>query len=229
MAEYKEEWSVVELAEFYNESESWIEEEDRLLKWAESPIFEKQPLSKIAMNCIYIDLSNAVTGILKTAIELEPCGLLSKIYRSDFFDKIHIAKTPKSIFRNSTEYKSWMEKSYLFDDSVLFSIPIEHEQIEHFDRKIPFEPLHFSKDVLKLPAASIVFHDLYEIVVILREAKPTTTLKSSVASSSSSERNSGKTKKVRISDDLPKEYVFSNMVPVSGKRRTRKTHHTSRP
>jgi hypothetical protein len=35
----------------------------------------------------------------------------------------------------------------------------------------------------------------------------------------------GKTKKVRISDDSPKEFVFSKINPVSGKRRTQKLYN----
>ena len=200
----------------------WIEEEENLLNWAENPNFEKKPLHQIAIKFIYVSSETSYEGILKTSIILDPQEHFSALHKSVFFDKINEAKTPKTLFDNDIcEVHKWLEKSYTFDTAAIYSIPIDHEQINQFDPKLPFMPLNFSKDIAKIHCSLSVFHDLYEIVVIMREVRNTVNLKSIIKDGT----KMGKTKKVRISDDSPKEYVFSKTRPVSGKRRTKKTHH----
>lgn len=213
-------WQIINKSTRRVES-NWIEEEEYLLNWAENPNFEKQPLNQIAIKLIYVSSEALGAGILKTSIKLEPQQHSSILHKSVFFDKINDAKKPKNLFNNDIcDKNEWLEKSYMFDTAAIYSIPIDHEQINQFDSKLPFTPLNFSNDIAKINCSISVFHDLYEIVVIMREVKNTIGLKSIIKDGT----KMGKTKKVRISEDSPKEYVFSKTRTVSGKRRTKKTH-----
>ena len=218
-------WQIINKSNSRFESNpKWIEEEEDLLNWAENPNFEKQPLKQIAVTFIYVssDTSNAkleyiCTGILHTFIKLDPHEHYSILHKSDFFDKITQAKSPKTLFDDDTYKSDWLEKTYMFDNAAIYCIPIDHEQI---NPKSTFTQLNFSKDTVKIHCSLSVFHDLYEVVVIMREVKNVVRLKSIIKDGT----KMGKTKKVRISDDSPKEFVFSKMRPVSGKRRTKKMH-----
>lgn len=213
-------WQIINKSTHRVES-TWIEEEENLLNWAENPNFEKQPLKQIAIKLIYVSSEALGAGILKTSIKLEPQQHFSILHKSEFFNKINEAKTPKMLFDNDVcENNKWLEKSYTFDNAAIYSIPIDHEQINQFDPKLPFTPLNFSNDIAKINCSISVFHDLYEIIVIMREVNTALGLKSIIKDGT----KMGKTKKVRISDDSPKEYLFSKTRPVSGKRRTKKTH-----
>jgi len=207
----------------------WIEEEETLLNWAENPNFEKQPLSQIEVKFVYVNsqesfdakVENIVAGILHTSIQLKPHDRFSILHKSVLFDKINEAKTPNTLFDNDMCNKNkWLEKLYMFDSAAIYSIPNYNEQNDQFDLKVAFNPLNFSKDIAKIHCSLSVFHDLYEIVVIMREIKNTIGLKSIIKDGT----KIAKTKKVRISDDLPKEYIFSKTKPVAGKRRTKKAH-----
>lgn len=213
-----ESWHIVGKTPYSNDDSEWIEEEDRLINWAEAPLFVKLPLDNVEIRFIYVTATNDIIGSLKTAIDLEPLEMSSLIYRSEFYDKVTIAKTPCSIFTESNQSHDWMQKTYTFEDAAMYLIPPVHDQLEFFDKKIPFVPFHFSKDVVKIPNSFPIFHDIYEIIVIMREVKPISNLKSGSRLCS----KPGKTKKVRISDDSPKEFIYSNITPVSGKRRTKK-------
>ena len=227
-------WQIINKSTLRIESK-WIEEEENILNWAENPNFEKQPLTQITIKCIYvIDFSTTCAspeyfanseslgaGVLKTSIKLDPQQHSSILHKSAFFDKINEAKNPKMLFDNDIcDINKWLKKSYTFDNAAIYSISIDHEQINQFNPKLPFTPLIFSNDIAKINCSISVFHDLYEIIVIMREVKNTIGLKSIIKDVT----KMGKTKKVRISDDSPKEYVFSKLRPVSGKRRTKKTH-----
>jgi hypothetical protein len=220
-------WQIINKSTKRVESK-WIEEEENLLNWAENPNFEKQPLKQIAIKCIYVSsdildtkIGHIGEGILQTSIKLEPQEHFSILHKSEFFNKINEAKTPKMLFGNDVcENNKWLEKSYTFDNAAIYSIPIDHEQINQFDPNVPFTQLNFSKDIAKIHCSLSVFHDLYEIIVIMREVNTVLGLKSIIKDTT----KMGKTKKVRISDDSPKEYLFSKTRPVSGKRRTKKAH-----
>jgi hypothetical protein len=109
------------------------------------------------------------------------------------------------------------EKTYIFEDAAIYHISNDHETIDAINTKQVWTTIHFHKDVEKIPNSLLVFQDLSEIFVIMREVKRRGLLKDG--------SRPGKTKKVRISDDSPKEYVFSKLNPVSGKRRTQKLHN----
>ena len=216
-------WNIIDKHKYSDDDSNWIEEEDRLLNWAESSNFEKTPLNHTSIHFIYLNLERDIVGILKTEIELENNETSAVLYRSDFFDKIATAKTPQNIFTEPVDplQKSWLEKTYHYEDSAIYSIPICNDNDEYQDKKTPYCPLNFSKDVMKITASLSVFHDIYDIVVIMREANPISALKSIIKPVTS---KPGKTKKVRISDDIPNEYVFSKHNPVSGKRRTKRVY-----
>ena len=194
----------------------WIEEEDLLLDWAENTNFEKYPLNKIAMTFVYVDLEHSVVGVAKSFIELEKRERSSILHRSDFFDKVRLANNPSSISDPGIR-SEWSEKTYTFEDAAIYHIPNDHETIDAINTKQVWTAIHFHKDVEKIPNSLLVFQDLSEIFVIMREVKRRGVLKDG--------SKMGKTKKVRISDDSPKEYVFSKLNPVSGKRRTQKLYN----
>lgn len=221
-----------------NSKPTWIEEEELLLNWAENPNFYKQPLDIIAITFIYVKPEQpgdfyTATGTIKTAIDLgKHNSSFSVIKKSDFFEKVEKAKTPKQLVDNSisnANANEWLSSTYIFDSAAIYSIPIDHEHINQFNPTIPFIPLQFSNNIAKIYSSLNIFHDLYEIIVIMKEMPPISLpppptlneLKSILKDGS----KIGKTKKVRISDELPKEYVFSKIKPISGKKRTRKSRN----
>ncbi len=236
-------WRIQIVEKYIIPKTDWIEEEDLLLDWAENANFEKLPPSKIAITIIYVDLDHSVVGIAKSYIDLEPRERSSILYRSEFFDKIRLANNPFCL-RNSNgvsttcaalrinpqtpstiskeiediDENKWLKKTYVFEDAAIYHIPNDHENIENVNANIVLTPVHFNKDVEKIHNALLVFHDLSEIFVIMREVKKIGVLKSIIRDGT----NMSKTKKVRITDDSPKEFVFSKLNPVSGKRRTQK-------
>jgi hypothetical protein len=66
-------------------------------------------------------------------------SIYSILNTSEFLTIVNKAKTPLTLFDNTThdEHK-WLENKYIFDDAVICSIPIEYEQMERTDFKIPF-------------------------------------------------------------------------------------------
>jgi hypothetical protein len=196
----------------------WIEEEERLLNWSENPIFEKLPLNKIAIRFIYVNAENNIVGAINNSIDLEINDTSSILGRSGLFDKVTYAKTPKSIFPKLLGSHPWLEKTYKFEDVAIYSIAKTHEYIDEAENTTTFIPLRFSNDAAKIPSSLLVFHDLYEIIVILKEYENLPILKSVLKK----KQGIGKTKKVRISDDSPTEFVYSNAKLHSNKRRTHK-------
>ena len=201
---------------------NWIEEEDFLLDWADNANFEKYPLNKILLTFVYVDVGQSVVGVAKAFVDLERREHSAILHRSDFFDKVREANNPKLILQKnpytSELQDEWLEKTYTFEDAAIYHINNDHENIDNINPIL--KPIHFHKDVEKIPISLLVFQDLSEIFVIMREVKKMGVLKSGMKDMS----KIGKTKKVRISDDSPKEYVFSKLNPVAGKRRTRKAH-----
>jgi len=206
------------------EKSNWIENEDILIDWAENANFEKTPLNKIAATFIYVNAEHVVAGVAKTFIDLEMRERSSILHKTAFFNTVKIANNPKSIFDKNPskdiDLDEWLSKTYTFEDAATFHVSVDHETIDNINPKQLVIPLSFNKDYEKIPSALSVFQDLFEIFVIMREAKPmhNTKLKSILRDGSSN----GKTKKVRISDASPNEFVFSKSSPVVGKRKTRK-------
>lgn len=194
------------------DDEDWIEEEERLLNWSETPDFNKHPLNKIAATFIYTDADQNVVGVLKTEIAVEPKQRSSLLHRSTFMAKINAAINPDSVIPGSV-IPDWSKKTYTFNDVAIYCVPLDHEEINTYIPTTKITALQFSNDVAKIPTALTVFEDLYEISVIMREAK-------SILKQTNSSNRQGKTKKVHISNELPKEYVFSKISPAS--RRTKK-------
>jgi hypothetical protein len=212
-------WKIIDKNHHNSDNSDWIEEEERLLNWSENPIFEKQPLAQIAIRFIYVNEENSIVGSINTSIELEIHDTSSILGRSGFFDKVTRAKTPKTIFQGSAlSSHSWLDKTYKFEDVAIYSIPKTHEYIDELETTTTFIPLRFSNDIAKIPTSLLVFHDLYEIVVILKEHDKMPILKSVLKK----KQGIGKTKKVRISDDSPTEFVYSNAKLNSNKRKTHK-------
>lgn len=221
-----ETWQIIYPKPDDTDLSNWIEEEERILNWAENPNFNKQSLQNIAISFIYVNLDDEIVGILKSSIALEKQHSSSILSQSIFADKVNIAKNPISLPLHYGENKDtkniWLEKSYILRDSIIF-----HASNEPNENKPPaFHPLYFSNDIVKIPNSISVFHDLYEIVIIMRETRPAVILKSIIKKSEIGGNGGGcggKTKKVRISEESPKEiaYVLSSRSS-SSKRKTRK-------
>jgi hypothetical protein len=212
----EQEWRIIGKTESFVDNLKWIEEEEMLLQYSDNPVFETQPLDNIRATFLYVDFDSNVVGILKTAIDLEKRYNLSILHRSDFFDKINVAKTPKVIVGDMVP--EWCKKSYLFDSAASYSLPVNHDNIDVFNPKRELHSFEFAKDTAKISSTLMVFHDLYEIVIIMREEN---VIKKSILKKYS---NTGKTKRVSISEECPKQYVFSKTHPVTGKRRTKKKY-----
>jgi hypothetical protein len=216
-----ETWKIIDSDNREDISSSWIEEEEFILNWVEHPVFEKKSLESIAISFIYINIDDEIVGILKSSVNLEKQHSNSILHQSVFLDKVNIAKNPISI--NEDNKHNWLEKSYMFKDTIIY-YP-SNEQNTH--NPSSFHPLYFSNDIAKIPNSISVLHDLYEIVVIMREIKPTILLKSIIKPATNNSTGGGggggKTKKVRISEDLPKEIIYvKNKSSLKSKRRTRK-------
>jgi hypothetical protein len=195
------------------EKSNWIDEESQLLNWADNPKFEKVPLNHINMKFLYLNPNRELVGIAKTIAELEN----SRLNKSIFFDNINYAKNPKQIFTGKDSDKNeWLNKKYLFDEASIYHLPIDYETVESV-HKHTIADINFIKDEVKIPNSIILFHDFSEIFIIMREEPKLVEIKSILKSKTSS----GKTKKVRISDDLPKEFIFSKTKPISS-RKTRR-------
>lgn len=221
------------------EKSDWIENEDILLDWAENATFEKMPLDKIAITFIYVNVDHNVAGVAKTFIDLEKRERSSILHKSEFFNTVKIANNPKLIFDKnvqsecsfdashpdvSREYHKltetgWLEKTYIFEDAATFHVSNNHETIDNINPQQLVSSIQFHKDYEKIPSALLVFQDLFEIFVIMQEAKPISKLKSILKDGSTI----SKTKKVRISDVSPKEFGVSKINTVDRKRRTRKS------
>ena len=202
----------------------WIEEEDRLLNWAENPVFEKQPLHSITLTFIYLNADRTVVGIAKNTIELEKREQLSSILRrSVFFDKVSSAKNPILLFPDPTKCDEigetpddWLSKNYIYECASLFNLSLDYESNSDFSNN-KMNDIVFNAEFAKIPNALILFHDQYELFVIMREKIE---LKSIL--NKKPKQGVRKTKKVRISDDLPREFLFSKSTPIESKRSTRK-------
>lgn len=204
------------------DNSNWIEEEERLIHWSENLDFVKRPLNNIAMTFIYIDNEKCISGMLRTSIYTNMVKNItsSLLNKTEFFDKVNVAKTPTRLFAD-TKSRPWLEKSYEFDDAAIYTILHENDRIDHIKKTTSFTPIVFSSDNAKIPNSISVFHDLYEIIVIMREVC-SVEIKSILRIVGS---KTSKTKKVHISDDLPKKYVYVKNHPVSGKRKTRRIIH----
>jgi hypothetical protein len=216
----KNKWKIVN-----EKTESnWIEEEEFLLNWAENPKFEKTPLSNIQVTFIYVGNDHNIVGVTKTTIDLKIRERSSLLDRSEVFEQIDHARHPNTLFEeDQSRSLEWLNKSYIFYEAVIYSIPDDPDNVDKYDMKTTFDPLHFVKDTIKINSTLDIFQDLYEIVVIMQQENDSYTLKSILKDGTKINR----TKKVQISEELPKEYLFSKRDPVSRKRKTRKTHHTN--
>ena len=202
------EWKIFDKTAIDVKSDSeWIEEEERLINWSENPIFEKQSLNYISITFIYVDVDKNIVGVAKTNIDIEKHDAYSLLYKSDFVEKIEVAKNP--IKMRSDTKDTWLEKTYCFEDAVIYN------GVDGSEHRFTMNPILFSIDnTAKISNSLTIVHDLYELIVIMREVKDITRLKSILKDHSTK----GKTKKVRISDDSPKEYLHVRQ----GRRKTHK-------
>lgn len=204
-------WKIIEPGKFIDNS-NWIEEEEYLINWTEKLDFTKQPLSTIATTFIYLDNERCIAGMLRTNFPLELSKSMSILNKTVFFDTVNIAKNPAILFTEKG-VESWLSKAYEYEDAAIYTV-VDREPVS-------FSPIRFSSDTAtaKIPNSISVLHDLYEIVVMMREVC-VTSVKSILRVGAGSK--TGKTKKVHISNDLPTKYVYVKNHPVSGKRKTRR-------
>jgi len=214
-----ESWKYVDPKTPIIEKSNWIDEEEELLNWAENPIFEKQPLNYITLTFLYVNLEPTIVGVAKTSIEIDTREMSSELKKSVFFDKVNSAKHPKLLFGDNIS-EEWLEKKYIFKDASMFHLSLDHEHISDF-RNNKMVDVVFQKDFIKIPNALSIFHNISEIFVIMREDVDPPNVKPGLKSILK-KSITGKTKKVRISEDSPKEFVFSSSKPVRKTRRLTK-------
>ena len=226
------EWEIIDNKEAFNVYESkWIEEEEKILDFAENPNLKKTPLNNIALTFIYTNLDSAIVGISKTNITLEQKDLDSTLNHKLFLDKINTAKNLNTILLerdmivpevfigpNPNFVENWLQKIYEFEDAVLYSVSTDNINTGKIRFNKLFSPINLSnheKQTTKIIGSLTIFHDLYEILIIMREMQP------QIKSILKHNHKMGKTKKVRISDNFPKEYMYSS-TPIYRKRHTQK-------
>ena len=114
---------------------------------------------------------------------------------------------------SSKDNADWLEKAYTFECATLYSVPIGHENINIYEPSRELSPLYFHKNTAKILGSLIIFHDLYEIVILMREEK--TELKS-IMKTGCLRSSSTFTKKVRFPP------VLTNERTTRGKRKTKR-------
>jgi hypothetical protein len=191
MTELEPEWQLVNRNTPLDDSD-WMKEEEWLLEFAENPVFEKQPLDKIAMTFLYVDSGSSIVAITKSTICLDVGEKSSRLNEPAFSDKVKAAKTPKRIFTEDGD-ATWLDKTYLFESASLYSVPVSHETMGHYEPARELSPL---KNTAKILGSLIIFHDLYEIVIVMREEK--TELKSIMKTGDIRPSSAALTKKVRF-------------------------------
>jgi hypothetical protein len=198
-------WKIVSARHFIDNS-NWIEEEERLINWTDDLNLTKQPLDAITITFIYVDSERFITGMLRSDFPLATlkttASFTAVFNKSALFDTINTAKSPSALFVDK-ESLPWLFKSYEYEDMGIYTVN-ERDAVL-------FGPIVFSGDIAKIPNSIALLHDLYEIVVIMREVP--VIVKPALRSVGS------KTKKVRISDNLPTKYIYRS---VSGKQKTRR-------
>jgi hypothetical protein len=145
----------------------WIEEEELLLDFAENSKLTKTPLENIALTFVYTDLDRFIVGVSKTTIQLEKKEKSSILHHSIFIDKMNTAKNLTSIFPEELDKHNWLQKSYEFEDAALYSIDDTHPNKTTFNKRIL--PISISKTTTQILASLTIFHDLYEIIILMRE------------------------------------------------------------
>jgi hypothetical protein len=214
-----ETWKYIDAKRSIIEKSNWIEEEEELLNWAENPIFEKQPLDHIILTFLYVNLESTIVGVAKTFMETETREMSSGLKKSDFFDKVNSAKHPKLLFGDKVS-EEWLDKKYTFKDASMFHLSLDHENISDF-RNNKMIDMGFQKDFIKIPNALTILHNISEIFVTMREEVDPPNVNPGLKSILKNKSTIGKTKKVRISEESPKQFVFSTSTPVRKTRRIR--------
>ena len=226
------EWKIIGNGKFIDNS-NWIQEEENLLEWSENLTFIKQPLKYIAITFIYT-VDDCLSGMLRTSIPIDSFNSSTSVLNKTVFcDAVNAAKNPKSLITNmdmdNGNHNQWLENTYDYRDAAIYNIISKADNIDHIDTDTPFVPIASpytckSDIIVKIPNSIVVFHDLYEIVVIMQPSSAASQSYTGVGLKSILRDGSkiGKTKKVHISDDSPKKYVFMKNQPVSNKRKTRR-------
>ena len=214
-----ESWKCVDAKKTIIEKSNWIEEEEELLNWAENPIFEKQPLDHITLTFLYVNLEPTIVGVAKTFMKIERREMSSVLKKSEFFNKVNSAKHPKLLFDDKVS-DEWLDKKYTFKDASMFHLSLDHENISDF-RNNKMIDIAFQKDFIKIPNALTILHNISEIFVIMREEVDPPNEKIGLKSILKNKSIIGKTKKVRISEESPKQFVFSASTPVRKTRRVK--------
>ena len=213
MSELEPEWQLVNRNTPLDDSD-WIKEEEWLLEFAENPVFEKQPLDKIAMTFLYVNSESTIVAITKSTIHLDIGEKSSRLNETAFYDKVKVAKNPKRILTEDSD-ANWLDKTYLFESASLYSVPVSHETMVNYEPARELSPLSFHKNTAKILGSLIIFHDLYEIIIVMREEK--TEMKSIKKTGGIRPGSSALTKKVRF------PLVLTNGKNARGeKRRTKK-------
>ena len=220
------EWQIKDTQSILTNKNKWLEEEEFLVEFSDNPVFEKTPLERISLTFIYVDLEKNIVGGLNTNVNLKKSDFMSSLKKTDFFEKIDLAKRPENIvhfkkdelLNESSSNSKWLKKSYIFEDASLYSVPIDHENIYTKKPANIVSKLKFTDDVEKIVGSLTIFHDLYDIFIIMREDTKSI-LKTG-------EKN-GRTKKVRISNNYPKTHFYSQTTPMQNSKRFTKKNRNS--
>ena len=179
----------------------WIQEEELLLKFAESETFNAVPLEEIQVTIIYVDRNQDIVDAIDQLLPLKMESHKSVLEWAEL--KRHIDSHLK---HNGMRY--------LFTDLSYYHLSFGYDQIDVFNPSNQITKLEKDKNI-KIVETLPILHDISQIFVIMREVIPTPA-KNSLKSILKNGSKIGKTKKVRISENSPE--VFA-----SSRRSTRKT------
>jgi hypothetical protein len=194
-------------------SDSWLLEEERLLEFSSNNNFETIPLKQLCVCFIYINHKREIVRSVKKDISLRIELNHSVLPWSSFQSEIELAFKPAD---DVNQYQ------YAFEDAALHHISIGYESIDIFEPTKLLQPIVPNKD-LKIDPTLLIFHDLSELFVFMREVVPILPKRTQGVLSSASLTESsnsflcesgvhpksilktggnGKTKKVRISEEI---------------------------
>jgi hypothetical protein len=159
-------------------SEKWIEEEELLEKLISNEHYEPISLENILVQFVYVNYQHEIVG--KTSASLNTANRSVAFSRVDWPELVSLADS----------YSHNGEVKYEMGDVGMFHITRDHDHINAESWPTTLTPV--SETDTKISSTVEVFHDLSELIVIMRPTSPKSILKSGNSTAG------GATKRVRI-------------------------------
>jgi len=167
---------------------SWISELDRLEKLSQNAM--REPANYLPLSLLYINKQNVVDSAVHKYIELESNSVSQQNGR--------VILTKERLLKLASQYAKTTsdETKYICKELMLFHIPIEPEQVEHFSQ-MPTDHTYteYTKTFVMIEDIAIdpsmfIFHSLNRLYMIFMECPDRSLPKSCLKSNSNSNSKS---------------------------------------